>query len=220
MRAISPVRGAAVAAAMLGGFFGAAVIDSGVPGIASAEAKDYYTKKRVNGQWITGRFPKKSFAKSKPATRTAAKTAPVQDTAKPEPVSAPVAVVTPVQPPEPPAAQVPIPQPAPLAPLGDDARMKKLQEALKARAQNLLVSNAAEPRPAREDPAHPMSTASISPHKPPPPMPAASADPRSVTLDFGSGVKTTIFADGAIATEPFDVAAMRELAARRNTPTR
>ncbi len=221
MRVISPMRGAAVAAAVFSGIFSAAVIDSGTPGIASAEAKDYYTKKRVNGQWISGRFPKKSFAKVKTTKKTATRTAAVQEPAKPEPAPTPVPVAGPAPMPEPPPTPAPVAQPAPLAPLGDDARMKKLQEALKARAQNLLVSNVGEPRPAPPPPPHPISTASISVAKPPPLPPSpppAPADPRSVTLDFGSGVKTTIFADGTIATEPFDVAAMKDIAARRDKP--
>jgi hypothetical protein len=225
MHVISAVRRATVAMAVLSGIFGAAAIDSAAPGIASAEAKNYYTKKRVNGQWITGRFPKKSFAKSKPATKAAAKTTPADEAAKPEPepaavpasVAAPAPVVGPAPVPEAPPPPAAVAQPAPLAPLSNDERMKKLQEALKARAENLLVSNPpAEPRAARQDPPHPISTASIALSKQP--LPPAPADPRSVTLDFGSGVKTTIFADGAIATEPFDVKAMKDLAARRGNP--
>src|SRR3712207_9526579 len=33
--------------------------DLGLVGAGTAEAKGYYTKKRVNGRWITGYFPKR-----------------------------------------------------------------------------------------------------------------------------------------------------------------
>ena len=33
-------------------------------GAGPADAKDYYTKKRVNGRWINGRFPKRSAART------------------------------------------------------------------------------------------------------------------------------------------------------------
>ena len=57
-------------------------------GAGPADAKDYYTKKRVNGRWINGRFPKRSAARTSspeqdtggapraPASRTA--TVPVR----------------------------------------------------------------------------------------------------------------------------------------------
>jgi len=42
----------------------------------------------------------------------------------------------------------------------------------------------------------------------------ASAEPKAVSFDFQSGVKTTVFADG-IVEEPFNVAAMKGLVAAR-----
>ena len=35
----------------------------GVIGISSVNAKEFYTRKRVKGRWITGHFAKKSFGK-------------------------------------------------------------------------------------------------------------------------------------------------------------
>jgi hypothetical protein len=37
-----------------------------------------------------------------------------------------------------------------------------------------------------------------------------------VSLDFRSGIKTTLFSDGTIVTEPFDTAALKGLAAAPN----
>ncbi len=55
------VRTCVRAAAVIGvAAFGSVVFGSvgGVPGLGKAQAAEFYTRKRVNGQWITGRFPK------------------------------------------------------------------------------------------------------------------------------------------------------------------
>ena len=44
----------------------------------------------------------------------------------------------------------------------------------------------------------------------------AAPEPQSVSLDFRSGIKTTLFSDGTIVTEPFDTAALKGLAAAPN----
>ena len=55
------VRTCVRAAAVLGvAAFGSVVLGSvgAVPGVGDAHAAEFYTRKRVNGQWITGKFPK------------------------------------------------------------------------------------------------------------------------------------------------------------------
>jgi hypothetical protein len=64
--------------------------------------------------------------------------------------------------------------------------MAKLREALQARANTLTAT-----------------TGSIVPPRP---------EAQSVSLDFDTGMKTTVFKDGSTVREPFDVAAMRGLA--------
>lgn len=252
---VSLVRSAAIAAGVLTGIFGPSAIDSGRPGFASAQAKEYYTKKRVNGRWISGRFAKRSAAKAK----TAARAAPVRDAARPKPVQ--VAEAKPAAAPiaaraTPPAALVssaaalpqadgngPAPAPGPATPgtaLAEDGRMRQLQEALQARtpslvvtvpaatpaphapppqlqealqarSRNILVTSLVDPAPAVMDLSGPSETASLGPVRATLPR----ADLRSVTFDFVTGVKTTVFGDGTTATEAFDPKAMRDLAARR-----
>jgi hypothetical protein len=75
-----------------------------------------------------------------------------------------------------------------LVPLSDDERLIKLREALRARA-NALTTGSIAPAPAVRTP-----------------------EPQSVSLDFRSGTKTTIFADGTLVTEPFDVGSLKGLA--------
>src|SRR3954454_5420031 len=50
--------------------------------LSSAEAKDYYTRKRINGHWVEGYFPKKNSrsTSAKPEVQP-----PLQPTAVPEP---------------------------------------------------------------------------------------------------------------------------------------
>lgn len=62
-------------------------------GIQSAEAKDYYTRKRVNGKWVTGKFPKRQSAKQEEAASPKAEeTAPVaiKVEGQDEPISNPI----------------------------------------------------------------------------------------------------------------------------------
>lgn len=191
-------------------------------GVSSVEAKPFYTRKRVNGRWITGHFPKrtatsanvsrKRVAEPTPAPRPAAKIATV-----PAPIMASAAAVAAAsrarsEPPAPPGPPVPAPAPvsraepvpqapapappatlvvanAALVPAPEEQRLTKLRHALQARATAL-------------------TTGSIPPQDQKP-----APEPQSVSLDFKSGMKTTLFSDGTTVKEPFDVASMKGLAA-------
>jgi hypothetical protein len=78
----------------------------------------------------------------------------------------------------------------PLVSPSDEQRLSKLREALQARANSLATGS---------------NTAALPTMRPTP-------EPRSVTFDFKSGVKTTVFADGTIVEDAFDVAAVRGMA--------
>ncbi|NNM72856.1 hypothetical protein [Enterovirga aerilata] len=58
MRMSLCVRAAATVGLALAGYMGSSAISFGIVGVSSAEAAQFYTRKRVNGVWITGRFPK------------------------------------------------------------------------------------------------------------------------------------------------------------------
>jgi hypothetical protein len=159
-------------------------------GAGPADAKDYYTKKRVNGRWINGRFSKRSAARTSrpeqdtggaprvPASRTAtvpAHATPAGASAWPTSVTAPVAAGA--------AA-------AAAAAASDGERLDKLRQALQARVNALTTGSVAPPETPRPGP-----------------------EPHSVSLDFLSGIKTTLFSDGTMVREPFDVPALKSLAA-------
>ena len=90
-----------------------------------------------------------------------------------------------------PLAQAPLISPAANARVVSDPeadRLGKLRQALQARASALTAGRFVEvARPAPE--------------------------PQSVSLDFKSGMKTTLFSDGTTVTEPFDTTALKGLAA-------
>jgi len=211
----------------------------------------------VNGQWINGRFAKRSTVAVKrkaapratPVRNATARNAPNTAAARTPAASQPPAALPAPVPHAPPARAERTEAPAPAAastaaaaPLADDVRMRQLQEALQARTQSLLVTSAAaspapappslpgpqlqealkarsqtilvtnipDPQPAVLDLSGPSETASLGPVR----VPSPRAEMRSVTFDFGSGLKTTVFGDGTIAKEAFDVRAVRELASR------
>jgi hypothetical protein len=190
-----------------GGAFSSA--DLGVVGISPAEAKSFYTRKRVDGKWVNGRFPKKSAAKAVKKEATSAsrstKSAKGQSrTAAPEAesVKAPARVASLPSPRAESAGQAASGVQAPagsasthaapraatgvsLVPLSEDDRLAKLREALRARANALTTGSITAPR---------------------------APEPQSVSLDFRSGTKTTIFSDGTLVTEPFDVGSLKGLA--------
>lgn len=265
---VSLVRSAAVAAGVLGGIFGPFAIDSGLPGLAPAQAKEYYTKKRVNGRWVNGRFAKRSAPNAKVTVRAppARVTAPARVIAPPRVAAPPSAAgrVAEAKPSSAAATAPPVPAPSPAAPaapavranasgspsatpsttvpaLAEDGRMQQLQEALQARTQsllvtgqnsgpnpsspssrlqealqarsrNILVTSLIDPAPAAIDLSGPSETASLGPVRSAMPR----AELRSVTFDFVSGVKTTVFGDGTTATEAFDAKVVRDLALRRS----
>jgi hypothetical protein len=72
---------------------------------------------------------------------------------------------------------------------GEEERLRTLREALQARANSLSTGSVTLPQPARVSP-----------------------EPQSVSLDFQSGVKTTVFSDGTSIQEQFDVAALKGIA--------
>ena len=192
------------AALTFGGCFGPSGGEVAFVGVSPAEAKAYYTRKRVNGRWVTGRFAKRSGDVQRIAT---------------EPLDAPGIKVSAVEPaltshaspasgrhsePDAPAkrpgsqsataplAQAPLVSPlanAPLVPAPEAEHLGKLRQALQARATALTTDSV---------------------------VARAAPEPQSVSLDFRSGIQTTLFSDGTIVTEPFDTAALKGLAAAPN----
>jgi hypothetical protein len=206
-------------------------IPTGAPssiGVGTAEARDYYTRKRVNGRWITGRFPRQSSAPNpsqagleQPPTRPQASghvsAAPIMRTSTSS--SATRSLSLPLEPEgelrsRPVLAAATAPEDSlaglfeaspsgstPLAAAPQDARLLNLQAALYVRARTLT----SEPEHALGSLPSPRSLGS------PRPVPA-SPEPKAVSLDFQSGIKTTVFTDGTLVEEPFDPAALKELA--------
>ena len=205
---------AAICVAVIFGGGAVSTTDFGVIGVSPAEAKAYYTRKRVDGKWVTGRFPKKSLAKKEVAKKEVAsvsrsaksakrhaKAAASEDTPSVETrvaaLQAPKAQPAVQAAPAPQGPTVSTPQQAAprattgvsLVPLSEDERLTNLREALRARASAL-------------------TTGSLTPAQAVRPAP----EPQSVSLDFRSGTKTTIFSDGTLVTEPFDVGSLKGLA--------
>ena len=229
-------------------------------GPALAEA-GFYTRKRVNGRWVTGRFPK---AETGGKVRRAKVRRPVEDDdddvadiplpparegdrptvtaslpgspGSPEPAPpVPIALALPE------AAATPRLEEAP------DERMVRLRRALQARADELAAQPmrgsvatdlAALASPAAPDLASAASTGKMDAALPPglgfnpapstptppaaaPPAPIVSPkpaglgplEPKSVSYDFETGIKTTVF-ENSVVREPFDVAALRTIAGR------
>jgi hypothetical protein len=113
-------------------------------GVGVANAKDFYTRKRVNGRWITGRFLKR-ITQSKLAIPAGAQATPVlppiTEQSAPPPAIQPIVGERPLaEPSGPPAAVVDAPAVTVEPPLTNDDRLLKLQEALLARAANLTQS--------------------------------------------------------------------------------
>jgi hypothetical protein len=205
-----------LAAICVGAIFGGGAFSSadlGFIGVSPAEAKTYYTRKRVDGKWVTGRFAKKSASKKEAAskkevarggrsTKSAkrrARAAAFADADAANPSTRVAALPTPKA--ESAGQATPGPQVSggsastqvvpraatgvSLVPLSEDERLAKLREALRARANALTTGSIAPPR---------------------------APEPQSVSLDFRSGTKTTIFSDGTLVTEPFDVGSLKGLA--------
>jgi hypothetical protein len=168
-------------------------------GVGVANAKEFYTRKRVNGRWITGRFSKRERARSsqsKPDIPKEAQATPVRRPIVEQPPAPPA--IQPIigeepprpEPPEPSATVVSAPPLSAEPPLANDDRLLKLQEALLARAAGLTLPPSEEQSPGVQ------TTGSLS----------VRTGPRSVHFDFESGIRTTILSDGRTMAEPFDTA--------------
>ena len=235
------------------GYFASVAPEFGVIGVGVAEAKSYYTRKRINGAWVKGKFPKRGalnkshaatskggrhsktaalpattgslsaasefvMAATAAASPAATQAGPSQQRAWPTQTSATAHPSAPVQQgsavvqtsatpgalapqtvltgPALPVARTPALVPMatgahepPLVSPSDEQRLSKLREALQARANSLASGGGGSGITVRPAP-----------------------EPQSVTFDFKSGVKTTIFADGTIVEDAFDVAALRGMA--------
>jgi hypothetical protein len=268
MRMSMCVRAAVTAGIALGGYMASSTITFGIVGVSSAEAAQFYTRKRINGRWVTGQFPKsgRTMRSSRtrhvaslrtgrrpvievPASATLAALPPEirrdaipQETRRAEPVSAsmptttgtladrkPVAGLPDVEAALVTAAVGPVP-PADESGIAAEERVLKLRRALQARADELKVKSesapasvpaalALQPTPAAasvpEATSGPLSTNSVAAAPVPSPAPlgrvkVAPLVPRSVSYDFETGIKTTVF-ESSVVREPFDRAAMRGL---------
>jgi hypothetical protein len=198
MRSRISLGATAFAVAAFGGFF------EGLPdrtlGVRSAEARDYYTRKRVNGRWITGRFPKDSAGKSTGVKRPSPKPDVLRFSATPpaDPEPRP-AQASPLARPAPDASSS-APAPEPLAPPPGSEPLLRLRAALESHARTLATGSLS---------AAPAEDGAGSP---------ASPKPRAVSFDLQTGVKRTTFSDGSVLEEEFDIEAMRQVATQGNEP--
>jgi hypothetical protein len=197
---------ALVLAATLGGVPGLGTIDSGALGITSAEAR-VFTRKRVNGRWITGHFVSNRGSKAK--TRSA-RTSRSKKYAR---LSEEREVTPPAPEPRPRSAKnaepvLAVAVPAAAAIVTTDDRMQKLQEALQEKAR-VIARAVTGDSPVLDSNLSPQATGSVRP---------AAPEPRSVSFDFQSGVKTTVFSNGALVEEKFDVPSLKGLAAPSPAP--
>jgi hypothetical protein len=152
-----------------------------IPDLVSAQAGEFYTRKRVNGVWITGQFRRKHSA----APAKASEVAKVEKATKTEkPVAQPPVKVSYLDP--------------------ADDRKPAFQRAVEARQ----AMRQADGMPATEDVVRllPLQRAleakarSLATMLPPP------RNVKTVTYDFDTGLRTSIYSDGTIAEEPFDSA--------------
>lgn len=189
----------AVATAVLGGFLD--VPPDRMPGVSSAEARDYYTRKRVRGRWITGRFPKDGAvakaAVERPEPKPSSVPKPPSDlrfeSALESMRSPPSQAARPADPTDAaPATAAPVAAATePLAPPPSDDGMLRLRSALQAHAKS-LATGSLPPPPSEEAPAR-----------------TDSPEPTGVAFDFRTGLRRTTFTDGSVVEEAFDVAAMK-----------
>lgn len=212
MQAGACIRTALAAGVALSGYIGSPPLTSVISGVASAEAAEFYTRKRVNGVWITGRFPKEGGPRtsSRPARQRVAAVstdAPVLGVLPP-PRDADVTATGSLPAPDEPQSFV----------AAADERLTKLRDALVARAGEIvaavpsLAPLVAPPPPAETRAAAPVPIAAL-PVQPTPAVPAPQKplEPKSVSYDFERGIKTTVF-ENSVVREPFDAAAMKGLA--------
>jgi hypothetical protein len=189
------------AALTFGGCLAPSVGELGFAGVSAAEAKAYYTRKRVNGRWVTGRFAKRGGTLQSVATESSEargiKVSAVEPTLTSPTFSpsgrhsesgAPAKRLGPQSSTAPLAQLVTPAADAPLISGPEAEHLGKLRQALQARASALTTGSVGE-------------------------LARSAPEPQSVSLDFKSGIKTTLFSDGTIVTEPFDTAALKGLAA-------
>src|SRR3954464_28336 len=206
MRVTTTVRTTVFVAALSTGLF--SVSDAAIlaVGVTPANAKEFYTRKRVNGRWITGHFgrrhsaaQRKTEANARPGVDRKLLAAPRPDGSS----SRSARTTEPVIKPEPMTSVGAAPVGSPttetgvVGPLTTDERLLKLQAALQAHARSLAAKFES-------------ASASQSING------AASQEPRSVSFDFQSGVKTTVFSDGARGEEPFETGSIKGLASARS----
>jgi hypothetical protein len=205
MRARGYVLAATLAGLAYGSCLTSPTLSAFAPGIGAAQAKEFYTKKRVHGRWVSGRFPKKFAHRSSRRHEARVEAEPQRVAALPRP-------------PRPerearvePRAQAPLqsqrqpePQSQPQiqpseASLPREDRLLKLKRALEARAQAIATVSATEVT---------SSVRSLELSSPKP-----RSEPRSVSFDFESGLKTTTFSSGHVVRESFDTGTLKGLAA-------
>ena len=216
-RAGPNVRAVVVVAAFAAGLLGTLTTAPLSTGMVAAEARDYYTRKRVNGRWITGHFPRQPSASGQSKVGLEPRpTSPQQSDDFPTPW--PSLALQPEQRVKPnlvlATATAPeggltslfeaLPSRALALAATQDERLLKLREALHAHART-LASDAERAWGALSGPGDSKSSRLVS----------APPEPKSMSFDFQSGVKTTVFTDGTEMTEPFDPAAMKGLATVR-----
>ena len=146
--------------------------------ISSADARSYYTRKRVNGVWITGYFERKRPAQSE-RKQSEASVAPVDTPPRPSTTADLAADDR-----HPPAFQhAPEARRAAITaafsdPTPHDPGLIPLRQALEARAKIMATAGASAASPGRAV--------------------------RSMTVDFESRVTSIQFLDGSRAEEPWD----------------
>ena len=213
MSLTTALRASVIVAAITTGLLGGADPATLAFGITPAQAQEVYTRKRVRGRWITGRFTRRHSAIAprdvgsdtrSPAHRSV-QDDPVPTTPAPKPNAAAeqrtkteAAVPVGTAQPGTPAAQ------SEAAPLARDERLVKLQAALHAHARTL----ASDTERASNVPLAPERLTRPRRLSGPP-------EPKSVLFDFQSGVKTTVFTDGTSVEERFDPAPVKGLATVR-----
>jgi hypothetical protein len=183
MRAKGYVQAAILAGLAYGACLTSPTLSAFVSGIGTAQAKDFYTRKRVHGRWVSGRFPKRHAQAL--GRRHAGWTAPALQRVAALPPQLPRG-----------EREVRSEQGEALAPR--EERLVKLQRALEARAKAIATASAAE------------VTSSLRAIEMP--TSRARPEPRSVSFDFEAGLKTTTFSSGAVVRESFDIGTLKGLA--------
>lgn len=255
-------RALATAGLALAGYMAAPSMSFGLLGIDSAEAAQFYTRKRVNGVWVTGQFPKAGGVagstgrrnslrygrRQLPSVKTVPDSASLTKLTLPDFRREPgpsttgstraVAATSPAALPDIEAALVTAAI-GPVAPVGAppaaEERGMTLRRALERRAGEIAAQGAGEPIGIAVPVPGP-GPADVAAAGEPSPAPASFPEsasaragtaaavaqdgprpgglvPRSVSFDFETGIKTTVF-ESSVVKEPFDVVAMRSLTAR------